>query len=367
MDRSKVIINVSIKAIITNIILVIFKAVVGIFVNSIAIVLDAVNNLSDAISSIITIVGAKLAGKAPDREHPYGHGRIEYIAAVIIALIILFAGATSLKESIEKIITPIKANYSIASLIIVGVAIFVKLFLGNYVKNNGKRIDSQSLIASGTDALFDAVVSFATLVAAVISIVWGISIEGYLGILIAVLILKSGIEILKETLNTIIGIRADSELSTKIKEYINAYDEVEGTYDLILHSYGPSRIIGATNIQVDEKMTAKEIHGLTKKIQADIYSKFGIILTIGIYASNKTDKEALAIEKELKNIIDQYPEVLQLHGFFLDEKTNNISFDIIIAFEANDPNGIREEIINKIKEKYPKYNYFVVVDSDFSD
>ena len=367
MDRSKVIIRTSIKAIITNVVLVIFKATIGFFVNSIAIILDAVNNLSDAISSIIMIVGTKLANKAPDKEHPYGHGRIEYIASVIIAIIILFAGVTSLKESVEKIISPEQANYSIASLIIVGVAVFVKFFLGRYVKNTGKKIDSQSLIASGTDAFFDSIVSFTTLIAAIISIVWKISLEGYLGIIIAALIIKSGIEILKETLNTIIGIRADGDLSKRIKEHINSYDEVEGTYDLILHNYGPSRVIGATNIQVDEKMTAKEIHGLSKKIQADIYSKFGIILTIGIYASNKSDKEAVEIKSELEKILEQYPEVLQLHGFYLDEKEKNISFDIIIDFDAKNPKEIKDKILMEIKNKYPKYEYFIVIDSDFSD
>lgn len=367
MDRSKVIIKTSIKAIITNIILVIFKATIGLIVNSIAIVLDAVNNLSDAISSIITIIGAKLANKAPDKKHPYGHGRIEYIASVIIALIILLAGITSLKESVQKIIFPESANYSVVSLIIVGVAVFVKFFLGRYVKNTGKKINSQSLIASGTDALFDSVVSLSTLVAAIISIVWNISLEGYLGVLIGALIIKSGIEILRETLNTIIGIRADGELSKKIKEKLNSYKQVEGAYDLILHSYGPSRIIGGVNIQVDENMTAKEIHGLSKKIQGDIYTEFGIILTIGIYASNKTDKEAVEIKESLEQILKKYPEVLQLHGFYLDVIENKISFDIIIDFDAKNPREIRDKIIAEIKEKYPEYNYFVVLDNDFSD
>ena len=367
MDRSKIIIKTSIKAIVTNIILVIFKATVGIIVNSIAIVLDAVNNLSDAVSSIITIVGTKLANKAPDKKHPYGHGRIEYIASVIIALIILFAGATSLKESIEKIISLTQANYSIASLVIVGVAVFVKFFLGRYVKNTGKKINSQSLITSGTDAFFDSIVSFTTLIAAIVSIVWKISLEGYLGVIIAALIIKSGIEILKETLNTIIGIRADGELSKKIKEKINEYEKVEGTYDLILHSYGPSKMIGGVNIQVDENMTAKEIHGLSKKIQGEIYSEFGIILTIGGYASNKTDKRAIEIKSYLEQILTKYPEVLQLHGFYLDAKENTVSFDIIIDFEADNPKEIKDKILAEIKEKYPKYNYFVVIDSDFSD
>lgn len=367
MDRSKVIIRTSIKAIIVNIILVIFKAFVGILANSIAIILDAVNNLSDAVSSIITIVGAKLANKAPDKEHPYGHGRIEYIASVIIAIIILLAGLTSAKESIEKIIMPSDVNYSAASIVIVAVAIFVKFFLGRYVKNTGKKIDSQSLIASGTDAFFDAIVSFSTLVAAIINIAWGLKLEGYIGIVISLLIIKSGIEILKDTLNTIVGTRADSDLSKKLKERINEFDEVYGTYDLILHSYGPSKIIGAANIQVDETMTAKKIHGLTKKIQSVIYKEFGIILILGIYATNEKDEYAVQIEKDLREIIADYNEIIQLHGFYADNEKKTINFDIIIDFSADNPGKIKEEVMNRIKEKYPEYKYYVVIDSDFTD
>lgn len=276
------------------------------------------------------------------------------------------AGFTSLKESVEKIIHPGDVNYSIITLVIVAVAVLVKFFLGKYVKSIGKRIDSQSLIASGTDAFFDSVVSASTLITAIINIVWNIILEGYVGVIISALIIKSGVGILKETLNTMIGLRADSYLSKQIKDCINSFEDVEGTYDLILHSYGPSRIIGATNIQVDENMTAKEIHSLTKKIQNTIYDKFEIILTIGIYASNDSD-DAIRIKEELKGILDQYVEIKQLHGFYLDEDEKNISFDVVIDFSADNPQGIKEEIVGKIKTKYPEYNYSVVVDSDYSD
>ena len=202
MERNKVIIKTSVIGIVTNIILVVFKATVGLIVNSIAIVLDAVNNLSDAISSIITIIGTKLAGRKPDKEHPYGHGRIEYFASLIIAIIVFVAGATSGKESIEKIIHPVKADYTVISLIIIIVAVIIKFFLGRHVKKVGEKIDSQSLIASGTDAFMDAILSFSTLVAAVISLIWGISLEGYLGFIISVIIVKSSFDIIKETLNS---------------------------------------------------------------------------------------------------------------------------------------------------------------------
>ena len=184
MDRNKKIVRTSIVGIITNIVLVAFKATIGLIVNSIAVILDAVNNLTDVISSIVTIVGTKLANKQPDKKHPYGHGRIEYLTSIIIAAIVLFAGVTAIKESFLKIINPAETDYSIISLIIIAVAVLVKFFLGNYVKKIGKDVNSQSLVASGQDAFMDAVLSFSTLVAGILNFIWHFSIEGYLGIII---------------------------------------------------------------------------------------------------------------------------------------------------------------------------------------
>ena len=367
MDRQKKIIKTSIYGIAVNLILVAFKAVVGLIVNSIAIILDAVNNLSDALSSIITIIGVKLSSKKPDKKHPYGHGRIEYFASVIIAVIVLLAGVTSLKESFEKIINPSTADYSIASLIIVIVAVVVKLVFGRYVKKAGEKLNSQSLIASGTDAFMDAVLSFSTFIAAIISLIWHISLEGYLGAIISVIIIKSSIDILRETIDSMLGERADPELSKKIKEKINSFDEVQGTYDLNLHNYGPSNIIASAHIQVRNDMTAEEIHILTREITYSIFDEFGIILTtVGIYAAN--DKgEFGEIKKELGKIIKDYKKVLQVHGFYVDKEKSNVFFDLIIDYEAESQEKIKDEIIERLKEKYPQYNYNIILDSDITD
>ena len=202
MEREKIIIKTSVLGIVVNIILVIFKAIIGVIVNSIAIILDAVNNLTDAVSSIVTIIGTKLANKAPDKEHPFGHGRIEYFTSAIVSAIVLLAGITAIKESIEKIIHPDESNYSIISLVIIAVAVIVKFIFGRYVKSVGKKVNSQSLIASGQDAFMDSVLSFTTLVAAIINYIWHFSLEGYLGVIIGIVIIKSAIEMLKETVMT---------------------------------------------------------------------------------------------------------------------------------------------------------------------
>ena len=367
MDREKTIIKTSIKGIIVNLVLVVFKATIGFLANSIVVILDAVNNLSDSLSSIITIIGTKLARKAPDKEHPYGHGRIEYFASVIIAVIVLIAGLASFKESIIKVFMPAQTHYTAISLLIIFTTIITKLFLGRYVKKVGENVNSASLKASGTDAFFDAILSTATLISGIISILWNINIEGFLGIIISIIIIKSSIEILKETIDNIMGRRIDQNLAKNIKDTINSYEKVKGTYDLMLHNYGPNDIMGSAHIEVSDETTAREIHILTRTIETKIYNEFGIILTLGIYASNTSDKDSEKIKNAVEEIIKGYNSVIQMHGFYIDDLKETVMFDLIIDFDEKKPENIRDEIKNKIKKEYPQYDYNIIIDNDYSD
>ncbi len=365
MERTKKIIRTSIVGIIVNVVLVIFKGFVGLISGSVAVTLDAVNNLSDVLSSTITIIGTKLSAKAPDKKHPYGHGRVEYITSAIISAIVLVTGVLSLNESIEKTITWQKAEYGAVSIIIIVSAIFAKIAVGIYFKKTGKTLTSGALIASGTDALSDALLSGGTLVSALISLIFGVSTEGIIGIVISLFIIKTGIGILKETFDSIIGTRADSELTEKLKEKLCSYDYVDGCYDLTLHNYGPNQIIGSAHIEVPDDMTAKEIHKLTRKMSVDIYDEFGIILTIGIYATNDS-RDAEVIRADLEATAAEYAGVLQIHGFYLDEEHKTVSFDLVIDFKA-DGHKISEQITDRMKEKYADYTFNAVLDSDYSD
>lgn len=366
MERNKIIIKTSILGIVVNAVLVAFKAAVGLVTNSIAIILDAVNNLTDALSSVITIVGTKLSNKAPDKKHPYGYGRVEYFTAVIISAIVLFAGFTAGKESIAKIIHPEEAEYSIVSLIIIAFAVAVKFFFGKYVKKVGKKVNSGSLVASGQDAFMDSILSFTTLVAAVISYIWHLNLEGELGIVIAFFIIKSAVEMLKDAAASMLGERADQELVKKLKKRITSFKEIQGVYDLNLHDYGPSKIIASAHIQVRNDMTAEELHVLTREIEYLVFAEFGITLTIGVYAANDRG-EFGKIKNALVKILKNYQSVLQLHGFYIDKRSNNVYFDIVVDFAEKDKEKLREEIYQKIKAKYPEYNYIIVLDSDISD
>lgn len=366
MEREKKIIKVSIQGIIVNLVLVTFKAIIGVIVNSIAIVLDAINNLSDALSSIIAIIGTKLSSKKPDKKHPYGHGRIEYFTSIIIATIVLIAGWTALIESVKKIMNPEMANYSIESVIIIIIAVFVKLFFGRYTKKQGEILNSSNLIASGTDAICDSILSFSTFIAAIISIVWKISLEGYIGVVISIFIFKSVIDILRKTIDDMIGVRADSKLTQDLRKKIEEYDEVLGVCDIIMHNYGPNKIIASARIEVEDSLSIRELNRITRRIASEVFKEFGIIITIGIYASNNPEEY-----KEVKNyileIIKKYKNIIQLHGFYVDEEYKTISFDLIFNFDELNPEEKVKEITEKMKEKYPQYELNIIIDTDLSD
>lgn len=366
MDRQQKIIRTSILGITVNLVLVAFKAVVGLISGSIAVILDALNNLSDALSSVITIIGTRLANRAPSKKHPYGHGRIEYITGMLIAALVLAAGFTALKESIEKIIHPEAAEYSAVSLIIIVAAIAAKLFMGRYVKGVGEKINAATLIASGSDALFDAILSAGTLVAALISLIWHITLEGWFGAVISIFIIKAGFEMLGDTLDSIIGTRADKELSEQIKEKVCSYPGVRGAYDLTLHNYGPTQIIGSVHVELPDNMTAKEIHKLSRAISVGVYEETGIVLTVGIYASNDSEAESEDIRKNLEQIAQEVQGILQIHGFYCDASQKTVTFDLVVDFAA-DRDAVQQEVYRRISAAYPDYKFSIVLDSDYSD
>lgn len=363
MSRQEKIIKTSIIGIVVNLILVAFKAFVGIMTNSIAITMDAVNNLTDALSSIITIIGAKLAHRAPDKSHPHGYGRIEYFSSIVIAEIILLAGITALMESWPKIFTPDATNYSTVSLAIIAVAVIVKLALGYYVKHVGQNINSQALVASGSDALFDSILSFSTLLAALISIFFHISLEGILGVIISILIIKASIDMIKETIDSVIGSRPDSELSEKIKKTICEFPQVHGAYDLDLHNYGPEEIRGSVHIEIDDSLTALDIQNLTRRISLKIYEEFSIALTVGIYAVNNKFTD---IRNDLYEIASKYSEIIEIHAFIVYEAEKIITFDMIVDFDA-DRNEVKNRILEEIRQKHPEFKYCIIDDYDVSD
>ena len=366
-NRSKKIIQTSIIGIITNLGLVVMKALVGFFANSISIIMDALNNLSDVLSSTITVIGTKLSQKKPDAEHPYGHGRIEYVTSLVIGIIILFAAGAAIYQSILSIRYPRDVKFDVLTVILIAIAVLVKVALGLFFRSQGKKYNSEALKGSGIDALFDALLSFATLVSIVVYIIWQFNIEGWIGVIIGVFMLRSGIGVLKASLSSIIGERTSKETAEAIKKLVCSYDQVIGAYDLIVNNYGPERGIGSIHIEVDDKLTAKEIHPLTRNIATKVFQEFGIIMTVGIYASNSSDSEIAKIRAEIKNEVLSHPTIKQMHGFYCDQELKSISFDVIVDFKDKESSKLVEEIKKNLGEKFPDYHFYIVEDKDFSD
>ena len=366
--REKIIIKTSLIGIIANVFLAAFKAVVGLMSNSIAIVLDAVNNISDAGSSLITIVGTKLAGKEPDKKHPFGYGRIEYLSAMIISVIVLYAGITSFVESVNQIIHPETPDYNAVSLIIVAVAVVVKILLGRYVKGVGEKVHSDSLINSGEDATLDAVISASTLVAAGIFLIFHVSLEAWLGAIISLVIIKSGVQRLRDTVSQILGERNDTELARSIYATVMSFPNVQGAYDLVLNNYGPDTWNGSIHIEVPDTYSASQLDQLIREITMKVLSDHHVLLTaIGVYSVNTQDEEVIRTREQVRKIVFAHEHVLQMHGFYLLKEQKAMRFDIVISFDAKDRREVYANVIADVRKAFPDYELQVAMDTDFTE
>lgn len=347
-----------------NLLLAGFKAAVGLLSNSVAIVLDAVNNLTDALSSVLTILGVKLARRPPDAKHPFGYGRIEYFSAIAIAALVLAAGAGSLVESVKKIVHPETPEYGTEALVIVAVAVVAKFLLGRYVSAQGRACNSEALVASGADASFDALISLSTLVGAAILLLFKVNLDGWIGAVISLFILKAGLEMLLGSIDSVMGSRPDAEVSRRIHETVAAVPGVIGAYDLVLHNYGPDSAIGSIHVEIDSGLDAPAIHRLTRAVQVAVLEKFHVFLTVGIYASDparKADRDAIEAAAR------RHPGVIAIHGLFFDDATNEVTFDVLVDFTVRDRAALRKAIHDELAPRFPGRKLTFAFDNDYAD
>ncbi len=366
MERSAQIVRTSVVGIVANVLLAAFKAVVGFIAGSVAIVMDAVNNFSDALSSVITIVGVKLSQRPADHTHPFGYGRVEYFSAILISVIVLSAGVTSLIESVKNIIHPTAPSYTAATLTVIIVAVVVKLLLGWYVKKQGERLKSDALIASGADALFDALITVATLVSAVVMLLWNVSLDGVLGALISLVIIKAGVEMLSSPVNELLGVGIPKELTEQITREVSDFKDVHGVYDLILHNYGPDVMIGSLHVNVYDTMNAHEIHGLTRSISEMMYDKHGIIMTVGVYAIATGENRRAELQKTVMQTLAAHPEIVQVHGFYYFSDERRVSVDVVPDITVSDENKLVSSLTDELQQLLPDVRITIVVDHNYS-
>lgn len=366
-NRQRQIVRTGLIGVGTNAAVASAKAIVGAAAGSAAIMLDAVNNLTDALSSIVTIIGIKLANRPADDQHPFGHGRVEYFAAIIVAAIVLVAGSTALVEAVKGILHPETQTYTTLGLIIIGVTIVVKLLLGLYTRRMGKRTKSDSLIASGTDCMFDSIVSTSTLVSAALMLLFGWKLDSWLAAAIAILILKTGIEIILSPINELLGIRADATLTNDIKRSVREIPEVRGAYDVVLHNYGPTQLIGALHVEVADTLSAADLHHLTRRIQQKVRNEFGIFVTVGFYAHNAPGTPAAAEEQRIRDHVMAMDGVLGMHGFYLSAEDRLLSFDVVYSFHLKQPVTLRQNILTWLEADYAGYDITIGLDRNYSE
>ncbi len=370
--RGKYIFLGGIVGILSNLLLFLIKLSVGLITSSIAIMADAFNNLSDAGSSIITIVGFKLSDKPADAEHPFGHGRMEYISALIVSFMVMLVGFEFVKSSVERIFNPIKIEFETIPFVLLLISILIKLWLSHFNKFIGNKIDSSALKAASTDALGDVFTSSSVAISFLVSKFTSFPIDGYLGTLVALFILYSGFTLTKETLNPLLGEAPDPELVQKIKNMVLSYDKITGVHDLIIHNYGPCRCMASIHAEVPSNISIMEIHEIIDKAEREISEKLKIYLVIHMDPIAIDDKEVKKDYDMICDIIKQDERIKSIHDFRVVGKgdVKNLLFDIVIDSEKMFKTMTKREtlvasITKAVKENHPKYNCIITVDNDY--
>ena len=370
--RGKYIFLGGLVGIISNLLLFIIKLSVGLITSSIAIMADAFNNLSDASSSIITIVGFKLSDKPADAEHPFGHGRIEYISALIVSFMVMLVGFQFVKSSLERIFNPVDIKFEIIPFILLLVSIFVKIWLSSFNKFVGNKIDSSALKAASADALGDVFTSSCVAISFLASKFTSFPIDGYLGTLVALFILYSGFSLTKETLNPLLGEAPDPELVQKIQDMVLSYDNITGVHDLIIHNYGPCRCMASIHAEVPCDISIMEIHEIIDKAEREISEKLKIYLVIHMDPIAIEDEEVKKDFNMVCDIIEKDERIKSIHDFRVvgQGEVKNLLFDIVIDSEKMFKTMTKHETlindINKaVKEIHPKYNCIITIDNDY--
>ena len=359
----------SIVGICCNVFLFAAKFIIGLVMHSVSVTADAFNNLSDAGSSIISFVGVKMAEKPADADHPFGHGRIEYIAALVVSFLVLEVGFTFLKDSIGRIRNPEELNFQLVSVVILLLSIAVKLWLGLFNRKLGEKIDSKVMMAVFTDSMGDVITTAATIVSVMIFAVTGINVDGIVGIGVALVVMWAGVGIARDTLEPLIGEAIDPEIYEKIKNFVENYDGIEGTHDLIVHNYGPGRSMASIHAEVPNDVDIERSHEIIDRIERDAGKKLGIFLVIHMDPVEMKDERVLKIRRRTEEILRELDPQCTLHDFRVvhGEEQTNLIFDMVIPIEYDDETRkeLPIKLKKRLKEEDPRYECVITVDYDY--
>lgn len=361
-----------IVGIFVNILLFAIKLTVGLLANSIAVIADAVNNLSDVGASLVTIFGFKLSSKPADEEHPFGHGRIEYISGLIVAFLVLMVGFEFVKSSIDKIKNPTPVSFSVIALILLIISILFKVWLSKFYKNVGSKINSSALKASSVDSLSDVISSSTVVLSLILSKFVSFPIDGYMGLIVSFIILYAGFNLIKDTLNPLLGTAPDEELVEEIHKMLIAYEHIDGTHDLMVHNYGPGRIIATIHAEIPLDISVVKAHEIVDKAEKEISAALDIKLLIHMDPVTTNDEEILAAKDEINEVLDNYPFILSFHDFRVvgEGDYKNLIFDVVVSREfiitRDSELKLQKDINKKLKEISPNHNAIITVDAYYN-
>ena len=359
----------SIVGILCNVCLFLVKFVVGLLVNSVSVTADAFNNLSDAASSVISFVGVKMAGKPADKEHPFGHGRIEYIAALIVSFLVLEVGFTFLKDSISKIRHPEVLIFQLVSVVILVLSIGMKLWLGIFNRQLGKRIDSKVMMAVFADSMGDVITTSVAILSLVIFRLTGINIDGIVGIGVALVVMWAGVGIARDTLEPLIGEAIDPEEYDKVKRFVERYNGIEGTHDLIIHNYGPNQSMASIHAEVPNDVNIENAHELIDRIERDAVEELGILLVIHMDPIEMKNEQVMDLRKQVDTVLRELDEACSIHDFRVVNGVGqiNLIFDMVVPFGYGEEQQeqLRQRLMERLQELDRRYQCVITMEHSY--
>lgn len=364
-SREGVVTTVSGLGVIANIFIAAVKVIVGLLTSSVAIISEGINNASDALSAVLTLLGSKLSNRHPDEKHPFGFGRIEYIVSLVIAVVILISGVESLKSSVDAIFHPTDLKINVTTLIIIAATALLKFALGTYTVKMGKQVNSGALIGVGADSRNDAYISLVTIVSALVFLLFGVSIDAYAGIIMSLVILKVGGEILLDTLSELIGRPGKEELASALYKKIRSTPGVINAVDMMLHNYGPDRYSGSVNIEIDHEKTVGEVYEVIHALQLEIMREFNVVMVFGMYAVDNDHEDAKEARAYVAKFVRGRDHVKSYHAIYMEPGTNRFYVDLIVDYKLRDWDGLREEFTGYMKEKYPEKEIVLTLETEY--
>ena len=359
----------SVVGIFCNVLLFSVKLTIGLILSSLAVTADAFNNLSDAASSIISFIGVKMAGKPADAEHPFGHGRIEYIAALIVSFLVIEVGFTFFKSSISKILHPEEISFDLVPFVILILSILVKLWMAFFNNKLGKRIDSKVMLATAADSLGDVITTSATVLSIIICHFTSINVDAIAGLIVSAIVIWSGISIAKDTLEPLIGERVPAELYQKITDIVESYDGIVGTHDLIVHNYGPTRSMATIHAEVPNDINIDVSHEIIDKIERDVKKDLNILLVIHMDPVEMRDEEVLSLREKTSRIVHALDPELNFHDFRVlkENEQRNLIFDLVIpdSYSEKDANRVMHQLVSLLHEMDENVECIITLDRSF--